>query len=277
MKKRQFFTLALMGAALIFTTSCSDDDGDDEPLGPSLAVSETQSASMGGDIETTPNTALIFAIEARKGENVLNDFTISQNGTNVVNPLPQSYEGNEFPYSFPNTEDDIYVDTVSFNSGSNLGITTYTFTVSDDLGKTSTVSFDVDVVATDVELSDPTPFTWTRVGGNPATGLEQFGLEWTQNSTGGFAIVALDGATEMVELQSSDWTTIQTQDELGVAILNGPSITQYDNVSTDQGDTYDDVLGVSHDGVDYLLHITGSTVTVGGAGTTITISGESKN
>ena len=222
MKKRQFFTLALMGAALIFTTSCADDEGEDEPLGPSLSVSETQTATMGGDIETTPNTDLVFAIEARKGENDLDNFTVTLNGTNVVNPLPQSYEGNDFPYSFPNTDDNIYVDTISFNSGSNLGITSYTFTVSDDLGKTSTVSFDVDVVGSDVALSAPASFTWTREGANPATGLDQFGLKWEQNSGAGFAIVALDEATEMVSLQSSAWTTIQTQDELGLAIVNVP-------------------------------------------------------
>ena len=277
MKKRQFFTLALMGAALIFTTSCSDDEGDDDPLGPALSVSELTSASVGGDIEATPSTDLVFAIEARKGENDLDQFTLSQSGVNVVNPLPATYNGRNFPYEFPNANDNIYQDTIAFDAGLNFGITSYTFTVTDDAGMSSSVTFDVDVESATTDLSSPNPFTWTRVGGAAATGLEQFGLKWELN-TGGFAIVAINSGTTMIQLPSAAWTNITTQEDLQEAIENGNPITTYDDVSTTQGATYDDVLAVeTAAGMNYLLHITSSTVTTSNAGTTITISGESKN
>jgi len=276
MKKRQFFTLALMGAALIFTTSCADDEGDSEPLGPALAVSELTSASVGGDIEATPSTALIFAIEARKGENDLDKFTLSQSGVNVVNPLPETYNGRNFPYEFPNANDNIYQDTIAFDAGLNFGITSYTFTVTDNAGQTSSVIFDVDVESATTDLSSPNPFTWTRVGGAAATGLAQFGLKWELN-TGGFAIVAINSGTTMVQLPGSAWTSITTQEGLQAAIDNGNPVTTYDDVSTTQDANYDDVLAVATGGTNYLLHITSSTVTTSNAGTTITISGDSKN
>ena len=277
MKKRQFFTLALMGAALIFTTSCSDDEGDDDPLGPALSVSELTSASVGGDIEATPSTDLVFAIEARKGENDLDQFTLSQSGVNVVNPLPATYNDRNFPYEFPNANDNVYQDTIAFDAGLNFGITSYTFTVTDDAGMSSSVTFDVNVESETTDLSSPNPFTWTRVGGAAATGLAQFGLKWELN-TGGFAIVAINTGTTMVQLPSAAWTNITTQEGLEEAIENGNPITVYDDVSTTQGATYDDVLAVSTaGGMNYLLHITSSTVTTSNAGTTITISGASKN
>ena len=276
MKKRQFFTLALMGAALIFTTSCSDDEGDSEPLGPSLDVSELTTASVGGDIEATPNTSLIFAMEARKGENDLDQFTLSQNGINVVNPLPETYDGHDFPYEFPNTNDNIYQDTIALNAGLNFGITSYTFTVTDNAGQSSSVIFDVNVESATTDLSSPNPFTWTRVAGANATGLAQFGLKWELN-TGGFAIVAINSGTTMVQLPGTAWTDITTQEGLQAAIDNGNAISVYDDVSTTQSADYNDVLAVATGGMNYLLHITSSTVTTSSAGTTITISGESKN
>ncbi|NEN23443.1 hypothetical protein G3O08_08010 [Cryomorpha ignava] len=275
MKKRRLFTLALLGAAVIFTSSCADDE-DPEPLGPSLSVTETQNASTGGDIETTPNTSLIFAIEARKGENDLDVFSIARNGINT-GTFPQSYEGHEFPYSFPNADDNTYVDTIAFTSGSNVGITTYSFTVTDDFGKTQTVSFDVDVVSATTNLTDPMAFTWTRVGGADGIGLDQFGLKWTNNTTTS-AVVAIDGETTMVSLASSEWTNIVTEEDLADAIATGAEITQYTGVSATADGTYNDVLGVTHDGKNYLLHITDGTVTtISGGGTSIVIDGDYKS
>lgn len=258
----------------MFTTSCSDDEEDAEPLGPSLFVTETQSASTGGDIETTPNAPLIFAIEARKGENDLDKISILQNGSNVVQPLPQSYKGKEYPYSFPNADDNTYVDTIAFDAGPNLGLTTYTYTVTDDLGKSKSVSFDVNVVSATTELSAPADFTWIRNAGGSGQYLDQFGLKWDLNQ-GGYAIVKTDEATKMVDLGSEAWTELTTKEGLTSAIDAGSDMDQYANVTTDQSATYNDVLGVRYNDTDYIIHVTNSTVVfVEGVGTNITIGGQ---
>lgn len=278
MKKRRFFTLALLGLAVVFA-SCSKDDEEEPPLGPSLTVNELITGATNGSIEITQGEPLVFAWETRKGDSKLSAFSISQTGANVESPVPDTYAGHELPYNLSGDDKNNYVDTLSFtNAGTNLGTTNYTFSVTDGAGLSTSVTFNVTVVEAESEtpLSEATPFTWTRVGGSAATGLDQFGLKWTEN-TSTSAIVAIDEGTTMVSLASSDWNTITNHGELQNAIDNGTTITSYTGVSATQNGTYDDVLGVTHDGVNYLIHVTTGTVTTGSSGTTIAISGMYKN
>ena len=273
MKITKYLAFALAG--LFAFTSCQDDE--DESLAAFLSVTESGSGSTGGAVTISQGEVLSFAIDARKGDSDMETFAISVSGVNTVNPIPTSLQGNTFPYSLSNADDETYADTVLFlNAGDNIGNTTYTFTVTDKDGNTDMITFNVTVDAGTTALSTAAAFTWERVGSNAGTGLAQFGLEWTQNSSTS-AIVALDAATTMVELASADWTSITTQEDLNSAISAGTAVTEYRGVSSAQNDTYDDVLGVTHNGTDYLIHITQGTVSTGGAGTTITITGEYKN
>src|SRR5690606_38214621 len=101
---------------------------------------------------------------------------------------------------------------------------------------------------TETPLSEAVDFEWERVGSNPGTGLAAYGLKWEQN-TSSSAIVAIQSGTVMVELPSESWTTITTREELAAAIDGGTEITQYDGVSVTAPNLYDDVLAVSHNGV----------------------------
>lgn len=278
MKKRRFFTLALLSAAVILISSCSKDDDDNEPLGPSLTVTESLTGSTGGAVEITEGAPLVFAWETRKGENDLETFSISQTGSNVTNPLPETYQAHEIPYDVTGDDKSIYIDTIAFNNASiNPGTTNYSFTVTDEAGISQTVSFDVLVEEADTitELIEPILFTWTREGSDPATGLEIFGLKWTQN-TSTSAIVAIDEATKLVNLGSSAWDDIQTQGELADEIDMAAEIDTYEGVSVTENDVYDDVLGVRHDNINYLIHITDGTVVTSTSGTTVSISGAYK-
>lgn len=273
MKITKYLAFALAG--LFAFTSCEEDA--DASLGAFLSVTESGSGSNGGSITISQGETLSFTIDARKGDSDMETFAISVSGVNTVNPIPTSLQGNTFPYTLSNADDETYADTVVFvNAGNNIGNTIYTFTVTDKDGNTDEVSFTVAVDAGTTALSSPTAFTWERVGSNNATGLAQFGLKWTSN-TSTSAIVAVDAATTLVELASGDWTSITTQEDLSTAIAAGTAVTEYRGVSATQNDTYDDVLGVTHNGTDYIIHITQGTVSTGGAGTTITITGEYKN
>lgn len=274
MKKLSLITLSLLGLTLL-TTSC-EEDGEDA-IAPTLSITEQTSASTGGSATIDQGSPLIFTWESREGDARLDRFEVSATGVNAPTNIPTSTRGNDFPYDVTNSDNNIYVDTLVFPQGGlNTGITNYTFTVIDKDGETTEVSYDITVEAATTALSNPQSFTWKRVGGNNATGLSQFGLEWSSN-TSQSAIVTTDAATKMVDLGSSAWTSITTQDDLGLAITNGTGIAQYTGVSVQQSATYDDVLGVSHNGTDYLIHVTNGDVTSGTAGTTITITGEYKN
>lgn len=273
---KKLLSLSLVALMGVFMTSC-EEDGDTTSLGPSLVVTELGSGTAGGSMTINEGEFLTFVFESRKGDSDLETFAVSTSGANSVNPIPTSLQGNTFPYDIANADDEIYIDTLIFsNAGANLGNTVYTFSVTDRDGNTEERSFTVTVEAGTTPLSSAQTFTWERVGGAAATGLDQFGLSWTSNSATS-AIVAQDAATVMVELSAADWTNITTQEDLATAIDNGTSITEYRGVSAQQNDTYNDVLAVRHNGTDYILNIQQGTVTTGGSGTTIVIEGEYKN
>jgi hypothetical protein len=201
---------------------------------------------------------------------------MSVNGTNAVSPLPDTNEGYVLPYTISNSENDLYVDGITFaNAGNNVGSTDYTFTVTDGIGLTASVTFTVNVISESSTLSDPENFEWTRIGGANGTGLAQFGLEWTNNSTNN-AIVAISGDTEMYSLPEASWNDVTTQEELASALANATSITQYTNVSVTESGTYNDVLGVMHDGNAYIINVQQGTVSTGPLGTTVSIQGQYK-
>lgn len=265
----------MLGAMMVLSTSCSDDD-DNDPVGPRLDVTEASSGSDGGSITLTQGQPLNFEWDARSGETNLQTFSVAVNGANAMSPLPQTNEGYELPYSISNSQNNLYVDGIAFvNAGTNLGTTDYSFTVTDGIGMTSTVQFSVNVIAASTELSAAQDFQWTRLAGAPGTGLSQFGLQWTNNSSTN-AIVAISGNTEMYSLPQSAWNDITTKEELSSAIANGTSITQYTNVSVEQSGTYNDVLGVIYNDTEYIINIQQGTVTSVATGTNITIAGQYK-
>jgi hypothetical protein len=274
MKKRKLFTLGIACAAIMFTTSCSEDEEADA-VGPRLDVTENISGSTSGDVTVAQGATLQYIWDARKGDSDLQTFSVTLNGTNIVNPIPASEQGLTFPYSVSSSNDELYIDTLEFNAGPNIGVTSYTFTVTDELGNSASRTFDVSVVAGTQVLSDPMNFTWQRVAGAPGTGLSQFGLEWVTNTSTN-AIIAVDGAM-MYSLPASDWDNIATHQELQTAIDGATAITQYTEVSSQASGTYDDVLAVTYLENNYLINVQNGTVTTPTGGTTITVTGQYKD
>ena len=274
MKKLSLITLSLLGLTFL-TTSCEDDE--ENAIKPTLSITEQTSSSTGGSATINQGTFLTFTWESREGDARLDEFDVSVTGVNAPTDIPTSERGNDFPYSISNADDNIYRDTLVFQGGAlNTGKTNYTFTVTDKDGETKEVSFEITVEAATTPLGNAQSFTWERVGSNDGTGLSQFGLEWTSNTTQS-AIVTTDANTRMVDLGSNAWTSLSTQEDLSAAIADGTGISQYTNVSVvGPGlDSYDDVLGVSHNGTDYLIHVTQGDVT-GNTVLTFTITGEYK-
>lgn len=285
MKKRKLFTIGLIAVALIFTGCNDDDDDDPDPvLGPSLEVVETNTGSDGGgDVIIAQGESLQFAWDARKGAEDMETFDVVVTGVNNPSSLPMSSEGQTFPYDMDSDDDEVYVDTLTFiNAGTSIGVTNYTFTVTSEDGTQTSVSFDV-TVEMSAEVLETFDFTWVRDGADPATGLDQFGLEW-ENNIGGEAIVAQDNATIFVEMSANDWNTVQTKEELTEAILDSDNAGnafpngRYTGIETGPAtQSYNDYLGVINDDEPYIIYVQNSTVDVGGGGTLIEVTGEYKN
>ena len=131
-------------------------------------------------------------------------------------------------------------------------------TVTDVAGNTATATIKFDINEEIALVA--TPFEWRRDGGAAGTGLAEFGLQWTSNTSNNAIIKPLDDAT-LYRFESSVWDNTNT--EVEKAALFGEQligIAQFNDVSvTAQSQEYDIVLGTTYNGVNHLIHVTGST------------------
>jgi hypothetical protein len=158
----------------------------------------------------------------------------------------------------------------------NAGDAVIKFVVTDKDGETNNISLTITAVPNTTALGSATDFTWERVGGAAGTGLTAFGLKWTANLKAVNAQIKKDGATKFVKLESSTWTSITTVEALEAAVSSGIDMESFAEISVDANGSYDKVLATSYNGEYFLIHITSTTVLVGGSGTTVKIMGQSK-
>jgi hypothetical protein len=193
MKNLKLFALGLLGFSMVLT-SCSDDE-DDAP-NPVITVEEALSGADQGSVTVTPNETVQLAWNARKeGTGAeLETFAISSQGVNSINPIPTSNNGNTFPYSIANADDDQYIDYIEFNAGANLGTTTWSFTVTDKDGKSATASFAVEVANASTPLGNETMGAFFHIGGS---------LQGAYDLVSG-AVVAAAGADSDKDMRNTD-------------------------------------------------------------------------
>lgn len=144
-------------------------------------------------------------------------------------------------------------------------------------GQQNTAKVVVTVVDPALEVHD---LTWQRVGGAAATGLEQFGLEWTSNAKEVKAkIVPKEGYIlfDIKELNFNDITT-EMQKTIAFSTDYATQIEKFHEISCEANKDYDYLLGTVNIATSemYLIHITKGTVETAAAGTTVTIKGQWK-
>lgn len=193
MKIRNFLRFALAGILAFTITSCEDDET--TSLGASLIVTETGSGSTGGALSITQGSSLVFVWDARKGDTDMETFAVSITGTNTPNPIPTSLGGNDFPYDIANADDETYLDTLIFpNAGINLGVTSYTFSVTDKDGNTDQVSFTVTVEANATPMTNETNGAFFHIAGS---------LEGAYDLVNG-TVVAASGSAADKDMENTD-------------------------------------------------------------------------
>jgi len=172
-----------------------------------------------------------------------------------------------------------FVDTVYYEVTREVMGTIKTIaTVTDVDGKinTATLTLNLNEPATPLEEAD---FTWFRHGSNDATGLEEFGLEWTGNGKEVFAIIKpVEGAT-LYGFAADEWNDVTTDLDKVALFTEGLHTIMEDfrGVSAWNTKDYDFVIGTYYNDEYHLIHIThGQVDNNGSAGTDITITGKAK-
>ena len=156
-----------------------------------------------------------------------------------------------------------------------VGTSIITATVTDAAGETATATITLTLNQPAMELVE-NDFTWFRHGGNPGQGLEEFGLEWTNNAKEIFCVIKpVEGAT-LYSFTSDTWNEVTTDVEKAAVFSEALSMTDFRGVSAWSTKTYDYVIGTLYNGEYHLIHITHGQVDSSAAGTDITITGQAK-
>ena len=259
--KRTFKTLAIVCAsALGFFTSCDEvlTTEDDQPvISISAPVADTTSVAIGDTLE--------FSMELSSASGLASLQTTAGLGIDVI----------EGAKTFNASLTETVTVSVVVNETATVGeVLEVNFTVANSSKQTSAKKL-VKVLAKETLLSVAKDFTWKRVGGAAATGLETFGLTWTSNTATNAVIKK--GADKFVELDPAQWTSLTNLEGLKLAVDAATDMEKWEKVSSSSASkTYDFTLGTIKAGVYYLIHVTNSTVTVETAGTTIVIGGQYK-
>jgi hypothetical protein len=261
MKKLALALVCLISVA--FFASCNDPIENPEPT-ISMVSDEGYTST---DAEIVSGTTVMFGFNASANtqtNEALTSFNLKVTSGDQV--LADS------TYAIANQA------TYSFDASYSLegeGVVTITGTVTDAANETASVTINLTLVEAQLPVD---VLAWVRAGGNDGVGLEPFGLKWTRNFKEVFATIETLEGTKFYQFDSSVWANTNTESEK-LALFESTSaneITMFREISCNQSNDYDFVLGTSVDGKYYLIHLTHADVTTATAGTTVTISGEWK-
>ena len=170
-------------------------------------------------------------------------FVVSSQ-TALLSSLEIRIDDTEFDYVEFNELTYTYREEVEFTMTEFLFEHDITAIVTDSDGRTNSASIHIYIQELPLNVYE---FVWVRQSGQ-ASGPEDYGLYWQYNSIDGKAhIKPLDGVT-LYSFNSSAWDATITNSEKEALFANdGQIINEYNNVSTMNNGTYDDVIGTRID------------------------------
>jgi hypothetical protein len=176
MKNILSIPLALLSATILFV-GCAEDTNPDKPK-PTLTVEELTVGINNNQITATAGSTLVFrwnAIKAGGGQD-LDKFSIAQQGSNTILPLPNTANGEMLPIdNLPAKYEAQYVDTITLPAGMNPGVTELTFMVTDQEGLLDEVTISVTVVSASTPLGVTKTGMFYHVGGTLAGAFDLVG------------------------------------------------------------------------------------------------------
>ena len=255
MKLNKFKYATLVFGLFMMISACSDDDSDD-PIAPTSTPKPEATISVNGAVDKatydvlkdSPVKISYTARSAAGGGRDLDKISLTQNGINATtNFKVTSSNGNDYdfststPQNIPNSDDNnlSFTETV-VNITSKVGVTTYTFTVTDKDGLQTVTTFDINVVTA-------TPFNLNKAGAIWHIEGQQRG-SWSL--TGDSSISAVSGNPEMyADIMNTDAvsTTFTGSFEVGSSRANtdfvkAPAAFDYANASREVAQAAYDTL-----------------------------------
>ncbi|NQX81461.1 MAG: hypothetical protein HRT66_05640 [Flavobacteriaceae bacterium] len=270
------FNLTLVCFVLVISqlfVSCESDE-----LLADATISFSTSGTVSGDAEIAPGQEFTIELTAKKGDDNMEYFTLKRDADNIPAYTItgfKSSDGTERPVELKKDDEDLFSITITMTSEVNVGDYEYFFTVLDkDENVLAENSITLTVKEPTTSLAEAIDFEFKRIAGADATGMEVYGLAWTTNSETS-AIIKKD-ADKLVILSLENWNDITTQEALKLAVDNANGLDTFEDVSATASSSTNYVIATKKDDSYYILKILNSTVTTSEAGTTITISGQSK-
>ncbi|MCD4745672.1 MAG: hypothetical protein K8R58_05185, partial [Bacteroidales bacterium] len=267
MKKLSYLLGLLLIAGMIFS-SCKKDEDDNDPIDLTPTINLKGDAGYtSGDVTINEGDTILVGIIALSNTNSgkkLTNFKLTLTSNNVPQVLIDStLNGTTFDVNYK----------IGFPDASVVRLSAK---ITDKDGQSKEISFNITIEEVATPLDAAADFTWQRIGANPGTGLDMFGLKWTWNGKAVNAKIEKDGADKLVQLSSAEWNSIETKEDLAAAVEAAADISIYEGVSAEASATYDDVLATKYNGEYFIIHVENATVETGTGGTTITITGEYK-
>ncbi len=267
MKKLALALVCLIGVA--FLSSCDPKNVIENPE-PNIEFLKGDTYVADGDVLDYFGV-YNFGVRAASNPETLEPLArlvITSKSEDEVTPLLDTLiSGTEF----------IFEDVVYFAEDSKeiIGSFVITAEVTDAAGEKKAISMECEVDLEE-ELT-PYDFTWNRHGGEPATGLDGFGLKWGKNLKDDvYAVIEpLEGAL-LYRLDSKVWEETQTEAQLAALLSEATPVDQFREVSCYTPDKdYDIVIATTYEEINYLIHITHSH-SEPFKGTDVTITGQYK-
>ncbi|MBQ6728837.1 MAG: hypothetical protein IJQ83_07905 [Bacteroidales bacterium] len=263
-------------ASVAFFASCQQEITNPEPT---VSVITDEGFVKNGDVIDVEQT-IVYGFQMASNSQTKKELKQLSVATYFINLEGVEELQEEEIVSLAGKTEYRYVDTVYYEVTTRdvMGSIKTVATVTDVDGKinTATLTLSLNEPAEPLEEAD---FTWFRHGSNDATGLEEFGLEWTGNGKEVFAIIKpVEGAT-LYAFDPDTWNEVTTDVEKVAAFTEGIHgiLSDFRGVSAWNTKDYNFVIGTLYEGEYHLIHIThGQVDNNGSAGTDITITGKAK-
>lgn len=268
MKKLALALMCMVSVA--FFASCTQPKGQ-----PTIAVLSEEGYVKDGDVVNlgdTVNYGFVMAVSP-ESNSLLKTLIVKIDDeapdTITIQGTEHTWRGS-IVYNL-NTRDEI------------VGESLITATVTDAAGETATTSIKLSLNQPAVAL-ETKDFSWVRQGSSDATGLAEYGLEWTGNGKEVFAIIKPVAGAEMYLILPEDWAAVKTDVDKAAFFSDGvySVISDFRGVSAWNSKDYDYVIGTLYNGEYHMIHIThGEVQTITNSQgqtirTDITITGQSK-
>ena len=240
-------------ASVAFFASCQKEITNPEPT---ISVITDEGFVNNGD-QIDVDQAVVYGFQMASNSQTKKELKQLTIATTFIDLEGNESDPEEEIISLAGKTEYRFVDTVAYEITERdvIGTIKTVATVTDVDGKVNTATLTLKLNETAQPLEE-TDFSWLRQGSNPGEGLEEFGLEWTNNAKEVFCVIKpVEGAT-LYGFTPETWNEVTTDVEKAAAFSETIVMSDFRGVSAWSDKDYDFVIGTLYNGEYHLIHIT---------------------